>query len=167
MSESRLLIPEDSGLVPLVYGIFSRRLDEIEPLYSGDIVEKARKRYTPDYFMECLKPDSEDKILGHFTDESLDGILIGGFDVDYSSGNPIDRSIIRWIMADVSGKGIGSSLINCAIDRAKSQDYDVMALILSAKNKGAKRLYEKMGFNIIFAYNNDTMYLMHKDIDKS
>ena len=44
------------------------------------------------------------------------------------------------------GKGLGRKVVRDVIDYAKSKDYDRVVLDADFRNKGAKRLYESLGF---------------------
>ena len=61
------------------------------------------------------------------------------------------------ICLDYQNKGIGSSLLKKFIQRGKLEEIHVQLNVMKA-NSGAKRLYEKLGFQIYGE--NDTHYLM-------
>ena len=49
---------------------------------------------------------------------------------------------------ELRGKGVGSTLIDFIEDRAVASRSSRLALDVSAKNKGARRLYERRGMTV-------------------
>ena len=156
--ECRILTPEDSGLIPVYLEIFVSRLKNIAPLYPQEEIEKAITLYTQEFVQQHLVPNRKKRFAGHFNRDSLDGILIEGFDKVNAGTN---RTLINWVMARQSGLGIGSALVEDCIQRAKIEKKQVVALAVSLQNKSAQRLYEKLGFKADITYNEDRMLLMN------
>lgn len=98
--------------------------------YDGGQIEKLRKPFF-------------DYIRNHFHN--------GNFDMELESEG--GEFYIDTIAVDPKhqGKGIGKNLISEVINHAKSLKFDKVGLLVS--NADAKRLYEKLGFEVVGAKN--------------
>ncbi len=138
MQKSRILTPDDEVLVPSYIEILNEGLKSVNHLYEGPTIQEAMKKYTEDFMVHHLPSNSQNRFIGHFTEDSLDGILIEGY------GNK--STTLNWVVADQKGKGIGTLLIEDFISRAKEEKKETIQLAVSINNPGAKRLYERLGF---------------------
>jgi GNAT superfamily N-acetyltransferase len=137
---TRILTPEDRPIVPAYVALFNKVLDEIGQFYNTATLQDARNHYTAAYVSSHLTPDQERRFIGHFSRERLNGILIESFDKEEN------RTGINWVMAEEKGKGIGTSLIQDCIGRAKEEGKSHIALAVSQTNNSARKLYERLGF---------------------
>lgn len=161
IKECRVLTPEDSELIPIYLELFASGLKEIANLYSQKKIEETQALYTPEFVKQHLAPNRKKRFVGHFTRDSLDGILIEGF--DETTG--INRTLINWLIARQSGLGVGSALVEDCIQRAKAERKNVVALGVSQQNKRAQSLYEKLGFKTDIPYDEGRMLLMNYFIE--
>jgi GNAT superfamily N-acetyltransferase len=154
--ECRIITPKDELVVSDYARILHKVIDEISGFYEGtDIIEKARQKYTPEYIQSHLM-DPEIRFIGHFDDDTLDGILIEGFRSDSDE----KKTGIYWVMADTKNKGIGTELITDCVSRARSEDKDVVILGVAAKNLKAIKLYERLGFIVGRVYNKNSIKMI-------
>lgn len=51
-----------------------------------------------------------------------------------------------FVSEDARGKGIGTALINAAIEACRASGRRFVSLAVANKNEGAQRLYKKLGF---------------------
>lgn len=146
MENCRILTPGDAELIPSYLQILRNGLDEIEPFYTRGEIANALALYTPNYVANHLRPNKEKRFVGHFKRDSLDGILIEGFDQQKGEGFVVNRALINWVIAQTKGEGIGTALIRDCIERAEEESKDVVSLVVSRQNQDAIRLYKKLGF---------------------
>ena len=155
MENCKILTPKDKGIIPDYVHLFNKVLNEISPFYDNSEIQKARKKNTHEYIVSHLSPNPDSRFIGHFTNQTLDGLLIEGFD-DLDG----DRTVVNWVMAKYKGLGIGTCLIEDCISRAKSEFKNVVAVGVSRKNVDAIKLYENLGFIFGKTYNKGTMRTM-------
>ncbi|MBT3865812.1 GNAT family N-acetyltransferase [Candidatus Woesearchaeota archaeon] len=155
MQTCRILVSDDAVLVPDYVAMFHKALRDVRHLYDESPLERSKNKYTEEYIERNLGTNSKNRFVAHFTDESLDGLLIEGFD----SLNG-ERTTIDWVIAEVKSRGIGTRLIKDCIARAKVENKDMVALSVSKKNIEARRLYEKLGFRSGGSSFNGTMEVM-------
>ncbi len=144
--ECRQLGPKDEELVDLYVTILNKGLDDIEHMYVGDTIAKARKRYTSEYILSNLGENGKERYMGHFTNDCLDGILIESPYDKEVPGLTKQRTDIEWVVAYKSGQKIGRRLIEDCIGRARHRGDDAVALVVSADNEKAVALYKKLEF---------------------
>jgi ribosomal protein S18 acetylase RimI-like enzyme len=159
VSKCRLLsAPEDYKLVGTLFDIFHHRLRETSRYYSSSKVRDHIERYTPHFFTDVLEGKEDFQLIGHMNPNGLDGFLLG-------SDDPLRHlAYINWIMAGVSGMGIGSELIEDFVEKCKKNGFNSIGLCVSAKNLGAIKLYEDFGFKIVSAYDRKRMFDMKLSI---
>jgi GNAT superfamily N-acetyltransferase len=138
MQQSRILTPDDEVLVPSYIDILNRGLDSVNSLYKGTTLQDAREKYTENFMVRHLPPNLKNRFIGHFTEDTLDGILIEGLGEKCTT--------LNWVVANQQGKGIGTLLIEDFISRAKKEKKETIQLAVSINNGDAKKLYEKLGF---------------------
>lgn len=155
MEICKILTLNDRIWIPEYSRIFNDGLDSVSNLYEGTVIENARRKYTSEFIHDHLVPNDENRFIGHFTGNELDGILIEGFD----EMNGI-RTSIDWIIADKKGRGIGTRLISDCLARAKNEKKDMVALMVSNKNKRARELYTSLGFKSGGPSQDGTMEVM-------
>jgi ribosomal protein S18 acetylase RimI-like enzyme len=154
-SGCRLLrAPEDYGLVGTVFDIFHHRLQETSRYYPSSKVRDHIERYTPHFFTDVLDGKEDFQLIGHITSSRLDGFLLG------SDDSLRHLAYINWIMAGISGRGIGSELIEHFVEKCKKNGFNSIGLCVSAKNLGAIKLYEDFGFKVVSAYDKKRMFDM-------
>ncbi|MBI2107094.1 GNAT family N-acetyltransferase [Candidatus Woesearchaeota archaeon] len=153
----RILTQEDKALIPVYLELFSSRLRDIASLYPEGKIEEAIAQYTQDFMQQHLTPNKSKRFVGHFTNDSLDGILIEGFDEPFG----IQRTLINWVMARQSGLGIGTALAEDCIQRARKEGKQVVSLVVSSGNVGAQRVYSRLGFKPDSIYDEGRMVLMN------
>ena len=162
MNKCRILTPEDAGLIPAYLSVLRSGIDSIANLYPPGKSEEFKAEYTPESLRPYLVQNPERRLLAHFSGNSLDGILIEGFDtISREQEFTINRTLIKWIVAGTTGFGIGSRLIEDCIARAITERKDLISLAVSSKNDNAERLYQRLGFQADGHFDEDRMLLMH------
>lgn len=140
-------------------------LDQVEEGYQKHFLhEKAHGAFT--VFREGVYPTREDaaKALSqgslYVYDEN--GRVLGSIildrkqpdeykKIDWPSHAPAEKvMVIHLVMVcpDAAGKGIGSSLVNYAMEIAKQHSCDAIRLDTGAQNIPAASLYKKLGFQL-------------------
>ncbi len=79
MQTCKILTTDDKILIPDYLRIFNKVLSEISHFYDDAIIQQARARYTEDYVLNQLSSHDR-KFAAHFANQTLDGVLIEGFD---------------------------------------------------------------------------------------
>lgn len=144
--QTKIITEKDRQIIPAYSGILRARMQDIAHFYSGTpIVQETLDKYTKEYLSRCLSGKEGSRLVGHFSDSSLDGILIETFKRE----EPYDITVLGWIMANKSGLGIGSRLITDSIQRARAENKAGLQLVVANENLDAQRLYGKLGFREI------------------
>ena len=147
--ETKVLTEKDRQIIPAYSGILRARMEDISHFYSGTpIVQETLDKYNSEYLARCLSGKEDSRLVGHFSDNNLDGILIEGF----KSEGQYDITVLRWIMANQSGRGIGGRLITNSISRARAENKAGLQLVVAKENLDAQRLYNKLGFKEIIEH---------------
>jgi ribosomal protein S18 acetylase RimI-like enzyme len=160
MEDCKILTPNDGIIVPNYVELFNEVLDEISPFYDKTSIQDARDKYTREYIVAHLSPNKDKRFVGHFNNQNLDGLLVEGFKSDTPN-----RTEINWVMASQKGMGIGTTLIQDCINRARAEAQDMVVLGVSTKNIQARKLYEKLGFVSGGKYKGGTMEVMGHPIN--
>ena len=141
MNQCRILTPTDENLIPAYVELFNDILTEISLMYPPSVIKEARERYTSQHICDHLQPNPDLRFIAHETNQTLDGLLIEGF--DQLDG---ERTTIKWVLAAQKGRGIGTQLIQDCIQRAAGEGKDVVSLGVAVENHAARRLYQRLGF---------------------
>lgn len=125
--------------------------------------------YPPKEINKTLENKDFQQAFPHFQ-----GILLGIKSLLFLrilNTSEIDGMYIQTLAVDKSsrGKGIGTKLLNNAIESAKENGYESIWLDVEIKNKRAKKLYKKFGFKEvskkrIFPFVNLGVYRMKKEL---
>ena len=161
MGITRILTKEDFNLIPTYLNIFQSNLKEISNFYDQGELEKTLSHHTKDIIKENLISQENKFYFGHFINGNLEGILIETDKITSSNGLIINQTVINWVMSNIKRKGVGSSLIKKSIEQARNKNKDVVSLGVSKFNKNAKRLYEKLGFELNTEYGNNMLMLCY------
>lgn len=132
----RKVEPKDLQTFVRLYKLSYKGLEEYAYVKDGDI---------KDYFRWLLKRDPE----GFLLVESSDPVAFVACDTNWFS--PLESRILGeiheiFVHPDHRGKGIGSILLDKAIDYAKNKGRKLMGLWVGVKNFTAKEFYRKRGF---------------------
>lgn len=104
-------------------------------------------------FSRCLVLENDGKLIGFVV-----------YDVIYERAEIIDIIVDSFFRK----KGYGTKIINEAINDIKANFCQNVTLEVNCNNKSAINLYKKLGFKIEATrkcyYNNDSAYLMKKDL---
>lgn len=158
-SACRLLrAPEDYGLVGVVFDIFQDRLKGTSKYYSSSKVRDHAETHNPHFFRDVIEGKEDFELIGHLNQNRLNGFLLGSEDPQRH------LAYINWVMARVSGRGIGSELIKHFIEHCRGKDFNSVSLCVSAKNLKAINLYENFGFRVISTYDKKRMLDMKLQI---
>jgi ribosomal protein S18 acetylase RimI-like enzyme len=76
------------------------------------------------------------------------GYISVGETVSLPVGLPMGTILDFWVTPEHRRRGIGSKLLDHAIEYARSQGYSHTNLLVSSTNKEAIRLYERRGFYV-------------------
>jgi GNAT superfamily N-acetyltransferase len=159
MADCRVLGLEDQAIVPAFVGILQARLKDLAQLDHGTSIVEASQKYTQEYILANLHPRGEKRFVGHFN-PSLDGILVEEPDQYQGEDFVVKMAVINWVMAQISGRGIGTELILDSISRARAREDDVVKLSVFTKNIKARTLYERLGFELNQEYDEGRKLLM-------
>ncbi len=135
----------------------------LEQAYSAEVI--SAELANPDRIYRLAEQDG--RLLGYC---KLG--LNGGFDHDFGERKVMDLKQL-YLRGNTTGKGVGSDLMDWAIDEARARRYDVMALSVYSGNHGGQRFYERHGFKKIadtyFMVGNqrDDEYLFALELDKA
>jgi ribosomal protein S18 acetylase RimI-like enzyme len=139
MSQRELLIelcrPEDATRVaPLIWALASEEGDDPADAEEITMVVEA-----------LLQSGASDFVLA-----SVDGETIGCLQIAYRlstwQAQPYAYIEDFYLVPAMRRRGIGSKLLDYALQRAEGQNADYIALDVRAANGGAIRLYEQLGF---------------------
>jgi RimJ/RimL family protein N-acetyltransferase len=160
MENCKILTPNHKILIPNILNILNKGFNDIEEFYDCDCVGKARQKYNQQYLRENMGQGNE-RFIGHFTMNNLDGLLVEKKDNTYD-----DVNNISWLFTKNRGKGIGSNLVNDCIKRTINSGQKYISLGVSKNNLGAIKFYEKMGFKFDSEYDDGHMFLYYKDLNE-
>lgn len=148
MENCRILTPKDAVFLPQYVQILRTGLDKIAQVDERSKIDETVALYTEEYLQRFLQANQENRLVGHFDGKSLDGILIEGKNtIDFDQlGIKDNITLIKWIVSQQSGNGIGSELLQDCITRAKYENKDAVALSVAERNQNARRIYQKYNF---------------------
>lgn len=123
-------------------------------------------------FLESYEKSPDSLMLNAYVDGELAG------NASFSPVSRVRRMRHRATMGiaifkEYSGQGIGYEMISILIEEAKNCGYEILELDVYAKNTGARRLYEKVGFRECGAWKNavkqpdgeyDDLILMQREL---
>jgi diamine N-acetyltransferase len=98
--------------------------------------------------------------------------LNGGFDHDFGGRRVLDLKQL-YLRGGVTGKGLGSALMDWAVAEARARNYDVVALSVYSGNHDGQRFYARHGFRKVadtyFMVGNqrDDEYLFARELGTS
>lgn len=128
-------------------------LDSIVYMLSDDNLGSTRERYEhplPESYLKAfhaINSDPNIELIVACDGESIVGVLQMTFTphITYQGGW---RATIEGVRTTSSerGKGVGSQLIRCAIERAKERGCHLVQLTTDKKRVDALRFYERLGF---------------------
>ena len=165
MHECKILTLNDARMVPEYINLLYDAVGKIVHFYDKDILSQITGYYTPDSVIADIKSGNK-RHIAHLSNNNLDGLLIEGFDTVGTRSFPLNRTLIRWVVAKYEGQGIGSRLVTNCVQRAVIEGKDVISLVVARENSRAIRLYDHLGFvqDKKHAKSNDNMDLMHYTI---
>lgn len=128
-------------------------LDRIVQMLADDELGKTRERYEhplPDSYrkaFEAIDRDPNNELVVACRDEEIVGVLQLTF-TPYLTHQGSWRASIEGVRTSSSerGQGIGSKLIEWAIERAKERGCNIFQLTTDNQREDALRFYEKLGF---------------------
>lgn len=139
----RVLEEKDGEIIPIYLDIVQTGLEGLRGKYSSPKeIADAMRKYSQNYLAQQLTSKGDCRLIGAFRENSLDGVLIEGF----RRQDPYNLTRINWMFARTPGAGIGTSLLHDIKSRAEAEGNDIVELLVSEKNPGAKRLYAREGF---------------------
>jgi len=139
MSQRELLTelcrPEDAARVaPLIRALASEEGDDPAPIDEITMVVEA-----------LLQSGASDFVLASVDDEPI-GCLQIAYRLSTWQAQPYAYIEDFYLTPAMRRRGIGSKLLDYALQRAEGQNADHIALDVRAANGGAIRLYEQLGF---------------------
>lgn len=145
MRYCRKLEVKDVELIPQYAGILHEGLEKLAHLDKTDEVKRAQFMYNRDYLVKSL---TDGKLIGHFNEENLDGVLVEELDTLNFDNTCVKNNVllIKWLASQQSGIGIGGDLVKDCISRASAEKRDAVAVGVFENNPSAMRLYIKNGF---------------------
>lgn len=148
MSYCRKLEATDVGLIPEYARILHEGLTKIEGGSSTVEEDKIKLKDSEEYVQNFFNSGIRNRLIGHFTDKSLDGVLIEKIEtIDFDDTGRTDNiALLRWLVSKYEGKGIGSELLADSIARAHQEKRDAVTLGVSESNERALILYKRNGF---------------------
>ncbi|RNB83192.1 GNAT family N-acetyltransferase [Brevibacillus nitrificans] len=128
-------------------------LDQIVQMLADDELGKTRERYEtplPESYgkaFEAIEADPNNEVVVACLGEEIVGVQQITF-TPYLTHQGSWRATIEGVRtaSSVRGKGIGSQLIEWAIDRAKARGCRLVQLTTDKKREDAHRFYERLGF---------------------
>src|SRR5690625_3709687 len=129
-------------------------LDRIVEMLSDDPLGSKRECYQhplPDSYMKAFKAitaDSNNELIVACYGEEVIGVQQTTF-TPYITHQGGWRATIEGVRtsSDVRGKGVGTKLIQWAIERAKARGCHLIQLTTDKKREEALRFYERLGFH--------------------
>lgn len=139
----RLFDPKDEQEL---YAIFQEVVDSgLKFPYQSSSIEEFRKHFQGQVWV-C---------------QASDGKIVGGFYLKPNS--PHIANAAYMVHKSYRGQGIGTALIKASLNLAKNQGFHTMQYNqIFSENKGAVRLYEKLGFHITKTFEN--FYVMQRGL---
>ncbi|WP_285767176.1 GNAT family N-acetyltransferase [Peribacillus sp. SI8-4] len=131
----------------------AKDLNEIVQLLADDVLGRERERYEhplPDSYLEAFRSIDSDK-NNELIVACLDGRIVGVQQITFTPHLTHQggwRATIEGVRTAASerGKGIGSKLIQYAIERAKERGCHIIQLTTDKKRANTLRFYERLGF---------------------
>lgn len=156
----RRLTPED------LEEAYALRLHALQHAPNAFLVTLAEERERgSDGFAEILeRRDDDHVILGAF-----DEALIGSVGVFRSDRTKIRHRALIWgmyVLPDHQGKGVGSALMDRAIDHARALGLESLHLSIESGNEPARRLYMSCGFEV-WGVEPHAMYVDDRYLDEA
>lgn len=129
-------------------------LDRIVEMLSDDVLGSQRERYEhplPNSYIEAFKAiasDLNNELVVACYGNEIVGVQQITFTpyITHQGGWRATIEGVR-ISSSVRGKGVGTQLIQWAIERAKERDCHLIQLTTDKKRDDALRFYEHLGFN--------------------
>lgn len=110
----------------------------------GDAVEDARMR-PPAYWQSLLEKQTDRVFLGAFAASRM----VGSANIGHAKGRKMQHKCMIfgvYVKPEGRGQGTGRALIHSCIDQARKWRAMQVLLSVGANNKGARNLYESLGF---------------------
>ena len=127
-----------------------------EPLAFADILSEAKIR-PPKYWKSFLTASSKEQKIYFIEDnKKLVGMLRVGFDID--KYKHMAEFTMMYVDAAHRGKGVGSLLMQKAMDLIKQRKIVKVKLTVSEAQESARRLYEKYGFKVVGTFEKNVFY---------
>jgi GNAT superfamily N-acetyltransferase len=147
MRYCRKLETTDVGLIPEYARILHEGLTKIGWEGYTEEASKTHLEESEEYVQNFFNSGIKNRLIGHFTDKSLDGILIERIEtIDFDhTGRKDNVALLAWLISKNEGKGIGSELLDDSITRARQEKRDAVTLTVSESNERALRFYKRNG----------------------
>ncbi|WP_096186523.1 GNAT family N-acetyltransferase [Evansella halocellulosilytica] len=128
-------------------------VDKIVEMLADDVLGRKRERYEkplPNSYYHAFKAISSDpnnELVIAYQDDEIIGVQQITF-TPYLTHQGGWRATIEGVRmsSSIRGKGIGTKMINWAIDRAKQRNCHLIQLTTDKKRKDALRFYQGLGF---------------------
>lgn len=128
-------------------------LSEIVKMLADDVLGQERERYEnplPESYIDAFQSIDSDQ-NNELIVACLDGRIVGVQQITftpYLTHQGGWRATIEGVrtVASERGKGIGSQLIQYAIERAKARECPIIQLTTDKKREDSLRFYERLGF---------------------
>ncbi|PJN91118.1 GNAT family N-acetyltransferase [Bacillus sp. mrc49] len=128
-------------------------LSEIVKMLADDVLGQERERYEnplPESYIDAFQSIDSDQ-NNELIVACLDGRIVGVQQITftpYLTHQGGWRATIEGVrtVASERGKGIGSQLIQYAIERAKARECSIIQLTTDKKREDSLRFYERLGF---------------------
>jgi ribosomal protein S18 acetylase RimI-like enzyme len=129
-------------------------LDWIVQMLADDTLGKERERYAhplPDGYLnafQAIESDPNNELTVACHDTGIIGVMQITF-TPYLTHQGSWRATIEGVRtsSSVRGQGVGTQMINWAVERAKERGCSLVQLTTDKQRKDALRFYEKLGFS--------------------
>jgi ribosomal protein S18 acetylase RimI-like enzyme len=100
-----------------------------------------------DYFAKTEKYKFKVFIATTSNDDSPVGYVSVGETTNPAVGLKLGSVLDFWVSPEFRGQGVGSELLDYAVNYIQSMGYSHASILVSASNEKAIQMYEKRGFN--------------------
>lgn len=129
-------------------------LDAIVKMLADDVLGKVREQYTnplPEGYLkafQAIDADPNNELVVACRENDIIGVMQITF-TPYLTHQGSWRATIEGVRtsSSVRGQGVGTQMINWAIERAKERGCSLVQLTTDKQRDDALRFYQKLGFN--------------------
>lgn len=132
------------GLVDANKTLYSDDLETIQEYYRGSWFFDAEPEVPRDY-----RPPQGDVFIGYLKDEAAGTVAIHRMDDEYCELKSM------FVAPEYRKNGVAAALCDAVIELAKTQGYHFVRLTTGVRQLAARRLYEKLGFEMVAPWDSD------------